>query len=248
MGTRIIFNGQEYTSVEAMPAGVRQAYQQALAQLADADRNGIPDILERGAAGNVIGIQHSSITVNGRTFSSVGEMPAPVRRLYEQAMGQVDANRNGVPDALEAAGSELETPSHGAGTVRPEFPWAVDTSTPSHPHGRERTLTVLDQTERALEAFLRILLSLVVVAILVGAVLMMLTMDAASRSQGGRFYAAVVAVVLLGLVDTQFARLAKRRNPLSWIETAEYRRYQVRSLLLLLLSTLVLVGLALLLP
>ena len=54
MTTRIMFNGQEYASAEAMPADVRKVYEQALAQLADADHNGIPDVLERGGAGNVI--------------------------------------------------------------------------------------------------------------------------------------------------------------------------------------------------
>jgi hypothetical protein len=54
METKIIFNGKTYTNVESMPEEVRQAYQDALAQFADADKNGIPDILERGAAGNLI--------------------------------------------------------------------------------------------------------------------------------------------------------------------------------------------------
>jgi len=30
-------------------------------------------------------------------------MPAIVRRLFEMAMGQVDANRNGIPDVFESA-------------------------------------------------------------------------------------------------------------------------------------------------
>jgi uncharacterized protein len=55
MTTRIIFNGQDYASTDVMPEEVRRAYQQALAQLADADHNGIPDVLEPGGAGNVIG-------------------------------------------------------------------------------------------------------------------------------------------------------------------------------------------------
>ena len=57
METKINFNGKTYTKVEDMPEEVRQAYQQALAQFADADRNGIPDILESRTRGNVIAIQ-----------------------------------------------------------------------------------------------------------------------------------------------------------------------------------------------
>jgi hypothetical protein len=30
-------------------------------------------------------------------------MPAIVRRLFEMAMGQADANRNGIPDVFESA-------------------------------------------------------------------------------------------------------------------------------------------------
>ena len=47
--TRIIFNGQEYSSPEEMPAEVRRAYEQVMGSvLADSDRDGIPDIFEAG--------------------------------------------------------------------------------------------------------------------------------------------------------------------------------------------------------
>jgi hypothetical protein len=42
------------------------------------------------------------ITVNGVEYRSVDEMPADVRRQYEQAMSMLaDRDRNGVPDILE---------------------------------------------------------------------------------------------------------------------------------------------------
>ena len=43
------------------------------------------------------------ITVNGRTYASVEEMPPEVRREYERAMGQLmtDRDGNGVPDLFE---------------------------------------------------------------------------------------------------------------------------------------------------
>ncbi len=47
--TRIIFNGQQYSSVEEMPEDVRRTYEQAMSGvLADSDRNGIPDVFESG--------------------------------------------------------------------------------------------------------------------------------------------------------------------------------------------------------
>jgi hypothetical protein len=248
METKIIFNGKQYASPEAMPEEVRQAYQQAMVQFADADRNGIPDILERGTAGNVIAIQQSSISFNGREFKSVGEMPAVVRRLFEMAMGQADANRNGIPDALEVALSERETPSPNTGTAGPETAAAANASTPSPPHEREPITAGLERTANALDIFLRILLSIVAIATVAGAAFLMLKMDGGSRSQGGRFYVAIAALVILGALDSQFEKLVARRAPFSLTTTEAQSRYCLISLLVLLLSAVVLFGAALLLP
>ena len=47
--TGIIFNGKEYSSIEEMPEEVRRTYEQAMSGvLSDSDRNGIPDLFERG--------------------------------------------------------------------------------------------------------------------------------------------------------------------------------------------------------
>lgn len=248
METKIIFNGKQYASPEAMPEDVRQAYQQALAQFADADKNGIPDILERGAAGNVIAIQQASISFNGREFKSVGEMPAIVRRLFELAMGQADANRNGIPDALEAALSGRETPFPTAGTAGAETAAAANVSTSNPPHQREPITAGLERTANALDIFLRILLSIVAIATVAGATFLMLKMDSGSRSQGGRFYVVIAALVILGAVDSQFRKLVARRAPFSIGTTEAESRYGLISLLLLLISAVVLFGAALLLP
>jgi hypothetical protein len=108
----------------------------------------------------------------------------------------------------------------------------------------------LGELARWLDRFLRIFLGVVAVGIVAGAVLLMLTMDGGSRSQGGRLYVAVAALLLLGAVDRQYARLAERRRPLLMVGPGEaaYWRYVVRSAGLLLLAAVVLVGLALLLP
>ena len=94
MTTRIIFNGQEYQSLDAMPPEVRQAYDQLIKQLADADHDGIPDILQHGADAKLLGniqLSHTRITVNGKTYETPDEMPPAVRALYDKAMAQAGA-------------------------------------------------------------------------------------------------------------------------------------------------------------
>lgn len=45
--TKIVFNGQEFSSPAEMPPDVREAYEQVMTNvLADVDSNGIPDLME----------------------------------------------------------------------------------------------------------------------------------------------------------------------------------------------------------
>ena len=47
METKIIFNGKEYANSEAMPEEVRQAYRQAMAHFADADKFDLQQYITR---------------------------------------------------------------------------------------------------------------------------------------------------------------------------------------------------------
>lgn len=247
METKIIFNGKTYTSVESMPEEVRQAYQEAMAHFVDADKNGIPDILERGAKGNVIAIQQSSISFNGREFKSVGEMPAVVRGVFEMAMGQADANKNGIPDALESA-LGIHSASSAAGSHRAQPATTVSRTVTNPPTERETITTALKQTADSLESFLRILLGAIAISTVAGAIFLMLKMDGGSRSQGGRFYIAIAALVILGAIDSQFRKLVARRAPFSFGTTEAESHYALVSLLLLLVSGVILFGAAWYLP
>jgi hypothetical protein len=89
MQTRIVFNGHEYSGIEAMPDDVRRAFQDKLAQLTkDADHDGVPDVLQ----GKGIGIEGAAITINGRTIENIGSLPKPLRWLVnsmlEHAVGE----------------------------------------------------------------------------------------------------------------------------------------------------------------
>ena len=45
------------------------------------------------------------ITINGRGYDGPEQMPADVRRLYEETWRRIDKDGNGIPDVVEASGS-----------------------------------------------------------------------------------------------------------------------------------------------
>jgi len=108
-------------------------------------------------------------------------------------------------------------------------------------------MTAIDKAANSLDTFLRILLGIVSLAILAGAIFLMVKLDSGSRSQGGRFYVAIAALVILGAVE-QFRQLIERRAPFSIATTETESRYAMVSLLLMLISTVVLFGAAWFLP
>jgi hypothetical protein len=115
---KIVFNGAEYDSVEAMPPDVRAQYNEVLESLKKTGGDEVLSALQRVSSGTAglsetIMTTHREIVVNGRKYGSVGEMPPDVRRLYEKALGQAGA-------AGAGAGAGLNRPSSGA--LRPPPP------------------------------------------------------------------------------------------------------------------------------
>ena len=112
MTAKINFNGREYAIADEMPADVRQLYEQMMGAF-DANRNGVPDILEGG--GSPVNVQVTgSINVmhEGKVYTRVEDMPPDLRQKYEKAMSLLgDADQNGVPDILESAGLFPPQPS-----------------------------------------------------------------------------------------------------------------------------------------
>jgi hypothetical protein len=208
MTTRIIFNGQEYPSTEAMPDDVRKAYQQALACLADADHNGIPDVLERrgDSAMPVIGIQNSSITVNGKNYGSVDEMPGFVRFLFEQAMQRLNTAHSTTADVPAGLLSEREREP-----VSRRSELAQQNREPS-PAPDEGLMRALDQSEDVLSTVLVLVLAAAAGAVIVFGSWMITHMDESSRSQGGMIYVAFGMVIILGAIAGQFVNLWWRKQ------------------------------------
>ncbi len=114
----IVIDGKTYHSIDEMPTDIRQKYEQAMQSLADSngnripdafenlniltdkDKNGVPDVLENLTAGNAV-VNSMKIIVDGKEFNGIENLPPEARARYEEAMGKLDANRNGIPDFVE---------------------------------------------------------------------------------------------------------------------------------------------------
>ena|GEM_PF-340435 len=114
----IVIDGKTYHNVDEMPPDVRQKYEQAMRSLgdtndnhipdafenmnilADKDKNGVPDVLENLVAGQAT-VNTMKIIVDGKEFNGIENLPPEARARYEEAMGKLDANRNGIPDFVE---------------------------------------------------------------------------------------------------------------------------------------------------
>jgi hypothetical protein len=106
------------------------------------------------------------------------------------------------------------------------------------------------EPEKTLTRLMQAILVVAVVALMVVTVGILVTMDASSRSQGGRIYVVAIAIMLLFALAKQFDKLAERRRPV-WMTgpgEEQYRRTLNRTLAFTVLASTLLVGLAWLLP
>src|SRR5438128_2609710 len=104
MANVINFNGTTYNSVEDMPPDVRQAYEQVMGVLKDENQNGVPDMLEGMIPPEIaqrLSAHLQSIMFNGQTYQNLDQLPPEARAKWEEYQARFDANRNGIPDAVE---------------------------------------------------------------------------------------------------------------------------------------------------
>jgi len=102
-----------------MPADVRRAYESIMGIMADKNRNGVPDIMEGLPAGADQAATSMQIFFEGRLYSGVNDLPPEARARYEQAMGKLDKDKDGVIDFLQAGGTTAQTAA-GAVTGVPQ--------------------------------------------------------------------------------------------------------------------------------
>ena len=101
MSIRIVFNGREYTSVEAMPEDVRKAYLDAMAMMGDAVADSLPDLIQGRVDEAVIRIEQSTVTFDGRTLATTRRLPGWLRGLVGAAAAQAAASARRHPDLPE---------------------------------------------------------------------------------------------------------------------------------------------------
>ena len=161
----IIIDGKTYKSVEEMPEDVRRNYKSSMSQLADNDKNGIPDVLENlvnltnqdkdgspdgfnGLTSNII-TSSTKIIANGNEYNSLDELPPDVRAKYEQAMEALDSNQNCVPDFFEGmmntpvqTNNILNTPAMSTPSTQ-RYPTAIPASPNIEPEATNKLMLAL---------------------------------------------------------------------------------------------------------
>ena len=112
MSLKIVFNGAEYDSVDAMPPDVRKQYEVALETLRKSGGEEILSVLQRdmGVTGTHIKATFREIVVNGKKYDSVDAMPPDVRRTYEQAIARVGPGGAAVRPPVVAAARAIRPP------------------------------------------------------------------------------------------------------------------------------------------
>src|SRR4051812_5260276 len=87
--TLITVNGRKFSSVEEMPAEVREQYERAMRMIADRDGNGVPDVLEGGdgKSSKMFTVTMQRVVVKGGKSEVVEDSPE-VRRGVEKAVAR----------------------------------------------------------------------------------------------------------------------------------------------------------------
>jgi hypothetical protein len=196
MSTRILFNGREYGDPSEMPDDVRRDYEQALAQFEDANRNGIPDVLEN-AGKNVIVVHQSSFSLNGKTFDGVGDLPPWARQLYEHAMGNAPATGGEAHHAQKAA------------SLQPSA-FASRSEETSDDLDSIESIDTLDATRNILTTLVRVLLVLSAIGVVIVTPMMFVGISESEKSQGGRVWIVVGGMLLLGVIIDRYIKISKR--------------------------------------
>lgn len=106
---KIVLNGKEYDGVESMPPEVRKDYEAVLESLQATGGDEVLSLLRSGEHTN-IKASLREIVVNGKSYGSVEEMPADVRRTYEEAVARMGGGEGGVASRPSRPSRPLSPP------------------------------------------------------------------------------------------------------------------------------------------
>ncbi|HEX4574792.1 MAG TPA: hypothetical protein VH158_06650 [Gemmatimonadales bacterium] len=95
MNVKIVFNGHEYSNVEAMPPDVRQEYEVTLDLLGKTSDRGMISQLLDAVGLKVQATIRRKIVINGKEYASVDALPPELRQRFEQAVAVHASNRAG---------------------------------------------------------------------------------------------------------------------------------------------------------
>ncbi len=124
MAETIYFNGKKYDSIAEMPSHVQQMYEKINRFFADANQDGVPDVLQtEGIEGlkdkfniikdlaqlsttegfnqaqlSIVRGTDTAIFVNGKGYNSVDEMPNHIWESYEETINAAQDGRAGIYD------------------------------------------------------------------------------------------------------------------------------------------------------
>ncbi|HBX69608.1 MAG TPA: hypothetical protein DEH25_09570 [Chloroflexi bacterium] len=132
MAETIYFNGKKYNSVAEMPADERKLYEKINRLYSDENRDGIPDVFQgKGFSGlkesfsiakelsqmssttpdlalkqfAIVSETDYGITINGKSFRNVAELPPDLQQIYQEATQQAE---NGRPNIYDESWREAE--------------------------------------------------------------------------------------------------------------------------------------------
>jgi hypothetical protein len=184
------------------------------------------------------------IVFNGHEYSGPEQMPDDVRRAYQEMLDQLrDKDADGIPDVLQGDGGD------NALHIETSVTYNMLGGLPeSELQGKEPFVQTLDTVSRALGGGLGVLLAFVASFILVLGLGLMFAIGGGRSHLAGRLTIGIAALLILGWLDTQATRLARRREPLLGPASAGYRRYSLLSAFGLFVAAALLLGLAWFLP
>jgi hypothetical protein len=252
---RIIFNGQEYDSVESMPPEVRRAYEEALFGLVDVARGSSP--LVRALMPRV----HSEHYLRAhRRAKQTGAWMVPVLMamvLGGMLIAGVWLLGSMTPGVESPRGDPSIGPAlmmavaliAGIGAVAVVLYRRVDSSGAAATEEGARPADIdppggLDAAQSTLGPLLAFLAGFVLVV----AVTLIFTIGGGREHLAGRLTVAIPALLVLSWLDSYAVQLAKRRESLLAPDSPSHRQFVVWSSLALLLAAVVLLGLACFLP